>query len=96
MIRGIITLGIVVLLALAFAFGFYRNGSITGQTIDIEENNTYSWTKAVCDEGSCIDIKITCDGDRVVDLQLSSDLKEFSPNWIDPRSNLEKEKLCVN
>ena len=92
----LIVIAILTLIVLTFVIGFYSSktlaGQLTGQTVKTSEK--YSFTKAVCDGNSCIDVNISCEGDKIVSLELSSDLKEFPENWEDPRTEEEKEKLC--
>lgn len=87
----------IALVVLAFAAGLYLNGYITAKAINVGEKQDLdmsSWTKAVCDGNSCIDINITCAGDKVISMELSSDLKKFPPSWKDLRTQEELEKIC--
>lgn len=84
----------IALLAIAFLTGYFINGTITAQTIADLPEEEKTFTKAICEDNKCVDIKITCQGDSVTNIELISDVKEFSPNWVDPRDKLEKEKLC--
>ncbi len=101
---GIIkTVIIVALLAFAFTAGFMANGlvsslgsAITGQaTAEIPE--IYTLTKAHCNNNNeCIDLTITCEDDKVIDIAFSSGLVQLPNNWTDPRSQEEIERLCEN
>ncbi len=53
------------------------------------------WTKAVCNEENyCIDVQITCEGDRVVDIKPVAEGIYFSREWEDPRPEEFRDKLC--
>ncbi len=87
----------IALIVLAFAAGLYLNGYITARAINLGEKQDLemsSWTKAICDGNSCVDVNITCVGDKVASMELSSDLKEFPLTWKDPRTKEELEKIC--
>lgn len=89
---------IIGLIILSFSMGFYLNGRITGASINIQntEADIISFTKAICDyeNNSCVDVKISCLGDKVVGIELSSDIKKFPVSWEDPRTVEEISKLC--
>lgn len=54
-----------------------------------------TWTKAICsEENYCIDILITCDGNRVVDLKPLSEGIYFSSGWEDKRPLDLKNQYC--
>ncbi len=54
-----------------------------------------TWTKAICsEENYCIDILITCDGNRVVDLTPLSEGIYFSSDWEDKRPPHLKNQYC--
>ncbi len=84
---------ITILIALAFFAGFYLNKGLTAQVVNVPENN-YTFTKAVCEDNKCVDVRISCKGDSLTNIELISDVQEFSPNWVDPRTEEEKNKLC--
>ena len=53
------------------------------------------WTKAVCNEENyCIDVQITCEGDKVVDITPVAEGIYFSSDWEDPRPEEFRNKLC--
>lgn len=53
------------------------------------------WTKAVCNEENyCIDVQITCEEDRVVDIKPVAEGIYFSRDWEDPRPEEFRNKLC--
>jgi hypothetical protein len=72
-----------VLLVVAFVIGFFaKNSGLTGNVTmtggaiqEVEDN--YSWTKAICNEGKCIDVLIECKNGNVVSLRPMSDLGDI-------------------
>lgn len=91
------------LMLLAFFAGFYFNGKInegiTGNAVNVpdeENSNLTFFTKAICNyqNNSCVDVKISCIGNKVSGVELASDAKEFPADWEDPRNAAERERLC--
>lgn len=78
----------------AFIIGFLigrYNGDITGRVVE-DVDDSYSWTKAICDDNKCVDVKVDCSNGKVVKIELVSELVEYSDDWVDER--LDKDKLC--
>ncbi len=74
-----------------FLFDF--QGNVTGNVISENENNSYSWTTAVCNEkNECVDVIIKCDKGNVIEITPASELKNFDGNWSDRRN--EKKEYC--
>lgn len=71
------------LFGILIGFGIF-NVSFTGKAI---VENEYTYTTAVCDENSCVDVLVSCDNGNVIEMELQSDLKEFDENWTDIRLN---------
>ena len=80
-------------LILSFISGFLLNGiSLTGRAVQ-ENNESYKWTKAVCNEkNECIDILIECKNNKIISVSPASNLVKHESNWTDPREN--KEIFC--
>lgn len=73
---------------LAGKFLFDFQGNVTGKVIseEVNENNSYSWTTAICNENKeCVDVTIKCDKGNVVSIVPASELKSFNESWSDPR-----------
>jgi hypothetical protein len=78
---------VVGLLVLAFVAGFLVDGvAFTGNVI---EGESYTWTTAVCDDDSCIDVLIECELGSVKSMVPVSELKKFPEGWEDPRGESE-------
>jgi hypothetical protein len=49
-------------------------------------NDKLIWVKAICNKDNyCIDVKITCDGGELIDIEPIPDGVYFSSGWKDPR-----------
>lgn len=74
----------VLLFVVGVAVGFFvREVSLTGEVVrNVEE---YSYTRAICSEGECIDVVVSCDGGDVVEIEPISYFVEFEDEWEDPR-----------
>jgi len=56
---------------------------------------TSTWTKAVCNEENyCLDIQITCEDDRIIDVKPTGEGAYFPEDWEDPRPVEIIEKWC--
>ena len=56
---------------------------------------TSTWTKAVCNEENyCLDVQITCDEDRVIDIRPTGAATYLPEDWKDPRPVEMIEKWC--
>lgn len=56
---------------------------------------TSAWTKAVCNEENyCLDIQITCNEDRVIDVKPTGEGAYFPDDWEDPRPVEMIQKWC--
>ena len=80
----------LVLLVLAFVLGLlFGKIVITGNVVNEAGFVDQTLTKAVCNEkNECVDLKISCENGRVVDLDLVSDVVKFGKGWEDPRGGL--------
>ena len=66
-----------------------------GDSNDSEYNYTSSWTKAICNENSCQDYIIYCNGDEFVrQTPITGAVMSIPENWEDPRDEGMKEKIC--
>lgn len=84
------------LLVAAFVIGFFAKNSgltgnitMTGGAIQ-ESESDYSWTKAICNEGKCIDVLIECKNGNVVSLKPMSNLIEVGTSV----SEINNSDLC--
>ncbi|MCG2718526.1 MAG: hypothetical protein L6408_06820 [Nanoarchaeota archaeon] len=58
-------------------------------------NKVRTWTKAICNEENyCIDILITCEGSKVVNLKPFPEGVHFSKEWEDSRPEAFRSVLC--
>ena len=81
---------ILVLVAILIYFVFSLS-QITGGTIQ----NYYTYTKAVCDETNyCEDYEITCQDDKLVSMNPTGAVIQFSNDWKDPRDEERIERIC--
>ena len=81
---------ILVLVAILIYFVFSLS-QITGGTIQ----NYYTYTKAVCDETNyCEDYEITCQDDKLVRMNPTGAVIQFSNDWKDPRDEERIERIC--
>lgn len=59
------------------------------------EINSYSYTKAICDENNyCEDYEINCNGNKVASMKFTGAAIQNSLNWKDPRDSEAIESLC--
>ena len=82
----------ILIVALAFVLGLALGLAInnffpTGKAI---EQKSYSYTRAICNEGKCIDIFVQCENGKVLSLKPISELKDFS----DVNAELNTERFC--
>ena len=81
---------ILVLVAILIYFVFSLS-QITGGTIQ----NYQTYTKAVCDETNyCEDYEITCQDDKLVRMNPTGAVIQFSNDWKDPRDEERIERIC--
>lgn len=57
-------------------------------------NQVTTWTKAVCNGNSCIDVEISCKGDKIFDIKPISGMVQFSEGWEDTRPESFRNKWC--
>ena len=58
---------VVLLLGVGVGVGvFVRGGSLTGEVV--KELGEYSYTRAICSDGECMDVVISCSGGNVVEI----------------------------
>jgi len=57
---------------------------------------THSWTKAICNETHCQDYQIFCnrEGELVNQIEITGAMFEIRENWIDPRNETDKGRVC--
>ena len=68
---------------------------ITSLIFSKTEINSYSYTKAICDENNyCEDYEINCYGDKVSSMKFTGAAIQNSFDWEDPRDNESIESLC--
>lgn len=72
------------------------NTPLTGRVIENQENNLYTYTKAICNDSNyCQDNEITCKGAEIISVSpISGAAVQFSPGWEDPRDPETIEKIC--
>jgi len=56
----------------------------------------FSHTKAICNETNfCQDYEIHCEDEKITKMsQITGATVQFSGNWIDPRDETTKNKIC--
>ncbi len=86
----LLTVLIVLLALLSFNIsGFIFNNS----SANYEYTN--SWTKAICNETSCQDYIIYCNGDEFVrQTPISGAVIDIFEDWEDPRDIEMRERVC--
>ncbi len=74
----------------------FLNQAFTGRVIETENENIYSYTKAICnDTNYCQDYEVICDGERVVKISpITGAVAQYSKNWKDPRDKEMIDRLC--
>jgi len=81
---------VVLLLGVGVGVGvFVRGGSLTGEVV--KELGEYSYTRAICSDGECMDVVISCSGGNVVEIVPVFYLIEHKEGWVDPRDG---ESFC--
>ncbi len=86
--QAIIILSLVLILVGALLI--FSIKTLTGQAVA----NRYSYTKAVCNENSCQDYEIECEGNKVVNMKAVGKVVQLPENWQDLRDEEMREKLC--
>jgi hypothetical protein len=86
---------ILVVIILAIALIYLINRTITGNVIN-NQNNTYMYTKAICNETNfCQDNEITCNGSNVVSISpITGAVIQHDKDWQDPRPKDIVNRLC--
>lgn len=83
---------IIAIVSLFLMFFLDSNKPLTGQVIDEYE---HSLTKALCNATHCQDYEIKCKGKILVSKNpLNGAVIEKPENWIDPRSEMDQNRLC--
>jgi hypothetical protein len=92
-IKILIFIAIIIIFLLSFLL---LNRSLTGNVIRQQELNLYSYTKAICNSTNyCQDNEITCEGNTTISvIPITGAVIQHSKEWIDPRDEKEKDKLC--
>jgi len=87
-----ITFAIIVILVISYIIFI----SMTMERNDLEVENRYTHTKAICNENNfCKDYKITCNRGEVESISpITGAFVQHNKNWRDPREN--PSKLCEN
>jgi len=68
---------------------------ITSLIFSRTEINSYSYTKAICNETNyCEDYEINCNEEKVTNMKFTGAAIQNSFNWEDPRDKEAIEKLC--
>ena len=87
----ILILGILILaLAVSAVNAFSLNSFVA------ENQDYYSYTTAICEDNSCADFLVECNGDKVVSNSQITGWITFSENWEDPREYNKQVKLCAS
>ncbi len=88
----ILALILTILAAAIFLLFINFSQNITGAVI---EEQTHSWTKAICDENNyCEDYEITCNKNISTKITPTGYGIQHEENWEDPRDQEMIEKLC--
>lgn len=80
----------VAALILAFATGFFisRYVGFTGNVVENSVLNSYSYTKAICNQGNgCLDVSVVCENGKTMSIIPVSGVIQHDENWTDPREN---------
>ena len=68
---------------------------ITSLIFSKTEINSYSYTKAICDENNyCEDYEINCYGNKVASMKFTGAAVQNPFSWKDPRDKEAIEELC--
>ncbi len=85
-------LTIIGLLIVSFSIGLLVGNWISGNKTNVsgaavnDYETKYVWTRAICTQGDCIDVEITCERGKVTGLQPVSDYVRHEVGWTDPRN----------
>ena len=81
---------IILVVSLIFSsFNIFQN--VTGMAVI----NSYSYTKAICDENNyCEDYEINCYGNKVASMKFTGAAVQNPFSWKDPRDKEAIEELC--
>jgi hypothetical protein len=75
---------VILFLVLGFFIGFFvKDFSLTGEVV--RGFDEYSYTRAICSNGECIDVVVSCAGGDVVGIEPVFYLVEQEDGWEDPR-----------
>ncbi len=85
-----ISLIIIGIILIFIAATNLTGGAITGQAT----GDKYSYTKAICNETSCQDYEVQCEGAELTSLAPTGKVVQFSEDWEDPRDEETIGKLC--
>lgn len=78
---------LVLVLIFGILIGLSLNKFIFSGNV-VKSTGFYSWTKAICNDKECVDVLISCDNGRVVDMKPVSFKVNFSEDWNDSRDNI--------
>ena len=92
----IIIISISILILVGVLFVILLNQNLTGRVVETENENVYSYTKAICNETNyCQDYEIICEGERVVKISpITEAVAQYSEDWEDPRDDEIIDRLC--
>ena len=92
----IILISISILILAGILFVILLNQNLTGRAIETENKQTYSYTKAICNETNyCQDYEIICEEDKLINKQpITGAAVQHSENWKDPRDEEMIDRLC--
>jgi len=84
-----------IILIIFFLIVLFFNNIITGKIIE-STIQKYSFTKAICNDSKfCQDYEIKCEGKKLISTNpLTGAVAQFSPDWKDPRTEEQIDRLC--
>lgn len=74
-----------ILVVMAIVLSSLVGSRVTGYT---------TWTKAICNNNSCQDFEITCQGKELIDIKPISNIVIFDDSWEDSRPEELKNSWC--
>jgi len=91
----IIIISISILILVGVLVVILLNQNLTGRVVEMQEEDIYTYTKAICDETNyCQDYEVKCNGEELLDMQPIGEAQQYSENWQDPRDEEVIERLC--
>jgi len=91
---NLFVVSLILIFALGILIGVFFNssgfGGLTGAAVSAGNKTTsgdYSYTKAVCNATSCIDVVVNCSNGKITETKQIGNFSDFGSSWNDTRGN---------